>query len=63
MLFSFLHVFIQQSVVVVVSYKTELHKKVEANLFFHNLLNRDLFEYHLFLISLTLMICGYCIKQ
>lgn len=61
MLFSFLHVFIQQSVVVV-SYKTELHK-VEANLFFHNLLNRDLFEYHLFLISLTLMICGYCIKQ
>lgn len=58
MLFSFLHVFIQQSVVVV-SYKTELHKKVEANLFFH----RDLFEYHLFLISLTLMICGYCIKQ
>lgn len=62
MLFSLLHVFIQQSVVVV-SYKTELHKKVEANLFFHNLLNRDLFEYHLFLISLTLMICGYCIKQ
>lgn len=62
MLFSLLHVFIQQSVVVV-SYKTELHKKVEANLFFHNLLNRDLFEYHLFLISLTIMICGYCIKQ